>query len=291
MFAKFYRPTFFVVLVAIALLVIIPAVTRHPRSAVVTTTTTTVNSPTSAPTTTVVASSTTTVPHPQSLKIPLNGRTTILVIGDSLGTDLGGGLSLQLEKSPQIRLIQKGKTLTGLSNAWYYNWPRHLKSDLTKYRPQLLIVFVGGNDEQGIEVNGHPATFASTAWRKQYAKNVATMMREATKTGTAVLWVGMPIMDPNGYRQGMQIINSLFARVATTIPGVTFLPTWQFFASHNGQFRFNASVNGKLQAIRTPDGIHPTAVGQGVLATYIIKELRSLYHLRVTPAFPMNFTK
>ena len=288
---RFSRPVVITVLVVVALLFIIPAVARGPRTAV-TSPTTTVRVTTSAPTTTVRSTTTTTTtPVSQTLRVPANGHSTILVIGDSLGTDLGGGLSLQLEKSPKITLVQKGKTLTGLSNAWYYNWPRHLKSDLKKYRPQLLIVFVGGNDEQGIEVNQHPAAFASTTWRKQYAENIATMMGEATKAGSKVLWVGMPIMYPNGYRQGMQIINSLFAHVATTIPGVTFLPTWRFFASRDGQFRFNASVNGKLQAIRTPDGIHPTAVGQGVLATYIVDELRSVYHLRVTPAYPMRFTK
>ena len=46
----------------------------------------------------------------------------------------------------------------------------------------------------------------------------------------------MPIMQPNGYRQGMVLINSVFAKVATTVPGMTFLPTWDLFANAQGQF-------------------------------------------------------
>jgi hypothetical protein len=237
---------------------------------------------------TTTTSTTTTVPQP--IKLPANGHVKILVAGDSLGTDLAGGLGWQLSKSKDVSLIQKGKSSTGLSNSGYFNWPQHLKKYLEQYHPQLVIVFLGGNDEQGIEANGHAYQPYTPGWRTQYAKAVASMMNEAVNAGSAMLWVGMPIMYPNQYRQGMQVINSIFASVAKTKSHVTFLPTWKFFAGSNGQFRFNASVNGKVQLIREPDGIHPSAVGQNVLATYIIKEIHLLYGLHVSAAYPEVFT-
>ena len=45
-----------------------------------------------------------------------------------------------------------------------------------------------------------------------------------------------------------------------------------------------------MQLIREPDGIHPSAVGQNVLATYIIKEIHLLYGLHVSAAYPEVFT-
>jgi hypothetical protein len=252
-------------------------------------TTTTVNTTIGYSTSmTSTSSTTTTVATP--LKVPKSGKFTILEIGDSLGTDLGGGLAHQLEKSPKIRLILEGKSSTGLSNSGFYNWPQHLKTFLAQYHPQLTILLLGGNDEQGTLVNGRAAAFDTPPWRKQYAKNVAAMMDDAINAGSAVLWIGLPIMYPNGYRQGMQVINSIFAKVAKTKQRVTFLPTWKFFANSKGQFRFNAMVDGVQQAIRTSDGIHPTAVGQNVLATYVVQELRILYGLPATPAFPEIFT-
>ena len=138
------------------------------------------------------SSNTTTTTAPQTLNLPKNGHCTILVVGDSLGTDLAGGLGWQLSKSKNVSLVQKGKSSTGLSNSGFFNWPQHLTTYLKQYHPQLLIVFLGGNDEQGIEANGHAYAFNTPGWRTQYAKAVASMMNEATKSGTAVLWVGMP---------------------------------------------------------------------------------------------------
>lgn len=242
-----------------------------------------------------VSSSTLPRPTPTSvihaLPLPPRHHYTVLVIGDSLGTDLAGGLGYQLETSHRVTLVQKGKSETGLSNGWFYNWPRHLRAFLKQYHPQLLIVFLGGNDEQGMNVHGRAAAFATPAWRTQYATNVATMMHEATRAGSAVLWVGMPIMSPNGYRQGMQVVNGIFAAQAAKMPRVTFLPTWNLMANAQGQFKFSAWVNGKYQPVRASDGIHLTAVGQNVIATYVVKEMRHLYRLPVAPHFPMQFVR
>jgi hypothetical protein len=227
----------------------------------------------------------------QTLTLPKSKHLTILEIGDSLGTDLGGGLGLQLEKSHNVTLIQKGKSETGLANGWFYSWPLHLRQFVAQYHPQLLIVFLGGNDEQGMVVNGHAAAFNSPPWRVQYQTNIAQVMNEATMKHCSVLWVGMPIMNPNGYRQGIQVINSLFQKVALTKANVTFLPTWNFMANAKGQFQFSARVNGVVQVLRSSDGIHPTSIGQNVIATYVIQQIRAIYHFPVLPAYPDVFTK
>jgi len=227
----------------------------------------------------------------QTLTLPKSKHLTILEIGDSLGTDLGGGLGLQLEKSHNVTLIQKSKSETGLANGWFYSWPLHLRQFVAQYHPQLLIVFLGGNDEQGMVVNGHAAAFNSPPWRVQYQTNIAQVMNEATLKHCSVLWVGMPVMNPTGYRQGIQVINSLFQKVALTKANVTFLPTWNFMANAKGQFQFSARVNGVVQVLRSPDGIHPTSIGQNVIATYVIQQIRAIYHFPVLPAYPDVFTK
>jgi hypothetical protein len=190
-----------------------------------------------------------------------------------------------------VTLIQKSKSETGLANGWFYNWPLHLRQFVAQYHPQLLIVFLGGNDEQGMVVNGHAAAFNTLPWREQYQKNIAQVMNEATSKHCAVLWVGLPIMNPNGYRQGIQVINSLFQKVALTKANVTFLSTWNFMANAKGQFQFSARVNGVVQVLRSADGIHPTSIGQNVIATYVVQQIRAIYHFPVLPAYPDQFTK
>jgi hypothetical protein len=223
--------------------------------------------------------------------LPSVRHCTFLEIGDSLGTDLGEGLRLQLEKNPGITLVVKTTVATGLTNWWFYNWSGHLKKFLTQYRPQLLIVFLGANDEQAMVVNGHAAPFDTHAWRSKYESNVTTMMKEAAAVHCVVMWVGMPIMNPFGYRQKMQVINSIFSAAALKMPDATFLSTWEFMANAKGNFRFNARVNGKLQSIRTPDGIHLTYMGQNLLATYVVTQLRLTSGLALKPAYPVRFTR
>jgi len=223
--------------------------------------------------------------------LPSTRHCTFLEIGDSLGTDLGEGLRLQLEKNPAVTLVVKTTVAAGLTNSWYYNWPGRLKKFLARYRPQLLIVFLGANDEQAMVVNGHAAPFDTRAWRSKYESNVTTVMEEAAAVHCVVMWVGMPIMNPFGYRQKIQVINSIFSDAALKMPDATFLSTWEFMADAKGNFRFDARVNGKLQSIRTPDGIHLTYMGQNLLATYVVTELRLTYGLALKPAYPVRFTR
>jgi hypothetical protein len=223
--------------------------------------------------------------------LPSTRHCTILEIGDSLGADLGEGLHVQLERNPAATLIVKTTLATGLTNAWYYNWPAHLKKFLSKYRPQVLIVFLGANDEQAMVVNGQAAPFDTRAWRSEYASNVSTVIKEAAAANCVVMWVGMPIMNPFGYRQKMQVINTIFSDASQKMPGATFVPTWNFMADAKGSFRFNARVNGKLQPIRTADGIHLTYMGQNLLATYVVTQLRLNYGLPLKAAFPVRFTQ
>jgi hypothetical protein len=278
-------------LIVTSIVVLAVSLNGNAASTLSTTTTSSVGSTSTSTSSTTSTTSTTTTTIPQTLTLPKNKHLTILEIGDSLGTDLGGGLGLQLEKSRNVTLIQKGKSETGLANGWFYSWPLHLRQFVAQYHPQLLIVFLGGNDEQGMVVNGHAAAFNTPPWRVQYQQNIAQVMNEATMKHCSVLWVGMPIMNPNGYRQGIQVINSLFQKVALTKANVTFLPTWNLMANAKGQFQFSARVNGVVQVLRSPDGIHPTSIGQNVIATYVIQQIRAIYHFPVLPAYPDVFTK
>ena len=68
------------------------------------------------------------------------GHCKVLEIGDSLGNDLGWGLSRELASTHALKLVQKDKSASGLVTAWFYNWPHHLKTLLKQYHPDLLIV-------------------------------------------------------------------------------------------------------------------------------------------------------
>jgi len=203
---------------------------------------------------------------------------TILEIGDSLGSELGWGLQRDLANDPWITFDQMDKASTGLSNSWFYNWPVQLHSFLATYRPNLLIVCLGGNDEQNINDHGTIEDFGTPAWKKTYGSFIQQILGMARQAGSYVLWVGMPVMQPYEYNLGMQLLNAQFAANVSGRPGTVYLPTWQLLAGPRGQFQESAPVNGVMSVLRSPDGIHFSMAGEDVFSTYVARELGTIFH-------------
>ena len=258
--------------------------------------------PTTVPTASVVPGAVTgavTAPHAQgpcgfslaasAVSAPV-GQCTVLEIGDSLGNDLGWGLQREVSPGSGLRLIQMDKSASGLANTSFYDWPAQLAVYLRQYHPQLVLVSLGGDDEQGMWVNGSAVQFPSPAWQSAYQGRVRQIAREATASGAYLLWVGMPVMQPSYYNQGIEILDSIFRTVVPTLPNATFVSTWTLFANPQGAFQADAKVNGQSAALREQDGIHYSYVGENVVATYVLREMAQIYHVQITPRDPAVIT-
>ena len=75
----------------------------------------------------------------------------MLEIGDSLGNDLGWGMARQLGHDHEVRLVQADKSSSGLLTPWFYDWAQKEKVLLAQYKPQLVIITFGANDEQNLK--------------------------------------------------------------------------------------------------------------------------------------------
>ncbi|MGC8509483.1 MAG: DUF459 domain-containing protein [Acidimicrobiales bacterium] len=226
----------------------------------------------------------------RSVPVRVIGHCTVLEIGDSLGSDLGWGLARQLGSERGVSLVQADRSSTGLVTTWYYDWPRHLAALLATVHPDLTIVCVGGNDEQGLTSNGATYAFATPGWRNAYRSRVRAIDLLATRARSYVLWVGLPIMEPYGYRQGAAILDSIYRSVAATVAGVTYLSTWRLFADAAGHYRATAPVNHVVTALRSPDGIHFTVAGEDVFATDVARVVAEVYHVRLALSGPASIT-
>jgi lysophospholipase L1-like esterase len=218
------------------------------------------------------------------------GRCTVLEIGDSIGGDLGWGLARRLHPGAGLDLVQADKSSTGLDNTAFWNWPAELATDLAHDHPQLVIVSMGGNDEQGLYVNGSAVEFPSAAWKVAYVARVRQIVHEATSAGAYVLWVGMPIMQQPEFSEGMLVLNSLYRQGTASDPNATFLSVWSLFADPAGQYAASADVNGSSMTLREPDGVHYSFAGEDVIATYVLAHLATIFHVRITPVAPAVIT-
>jgi hypothetical protein len=228
----------------------------------------------SAPSSTSTTTTTTTLGPVKEVA----GKVNVLEIGDSLGIDLGWGLQWALRNDSHVRLFADAKGDTGLSNALYYNWPAVLRSLIASTHPQIVVIFLGGNDAQGLSPGGE--AYGTAAWEAGYRQRVAEMMNEATAAGARVLWVGMPIMQPTNFSAEMAHMDTIYRSEASLHKGVTYFSSWQIFATPTGQYNGGTTdVAGYPSPLRDPDGIHLATGGAYLLGQRVVEEMRSLYKL------------
>jgi hypothetical protein len=243
--------------------------------------------PTSAPsstkggshhTTTSSSSSTTTT----STTLALTGDIPVLEIGDSLGEDLGFGLSYEFANDPHIHFYADAVGDTGLVRPDFYNWPAHLASELASDHPKVVIVFLGANDSQNIATSSGVDQFGSAAWKAAYAGRVGQIMTEATAAGARVIWVGMPVMEDPTLSSNMAMMDSIFQSEAATHKGVIYLSSWPIFSNSAGQYTSTKTgPSGQTWVLRDPDGIHLDSDGGDLLAAAVVEKMNSSFGLHL----------
>lgn len=218
------------------------------------------------------------------------GSCTVLEIGDSLGNDLGWGLAGHVGPSSGLDLVQLDRSATGLANSSFYNWPAELAVGLSEYHPQLVLVSLGGNDEQGLDVDGSAVEFLTPAWESAYVDRIQQLVSEAAASGAYVMWVGLPVMEQHSYSAGIETLNSLYQQALAQTPTASFVSTWSLFANPQGLFQTQAVVDGTATALRQSDGVHYSEAGEAVIATYVINQMAQIYHVHLAPIAPAVIT-
>ena len=219
---------------------------------------------------TVTGSPTPTEPVVQDTKIRRPTPTSelrIAVVGDSLAAGLG--VYLEREFRPAlVQVLRQGRVSTGLSRLDYFDWMTALAKIETAYRPDLVVVMIGDNDNQSLLTPGGQvaAEIGSFEWPVKYEGRVEDFTRIAVDAGSHVAWVGLPIVQRKERWQVMQRQNEVFERVVDATPNALYVDTWDRFATREGQYTPFYWEDGKVELIRTSDGLHFNPRGYELLA-------------------------
>jgi hypothetical protein len=219
---------------------------------------------------TVSASPPPTEPVVQDTKIrrptPTN-ELRIAVVGDSLAAGLG--VYLEREFRPAlVQVLRQGRVSTGLSRLDYFDWMTAMRKIESNYRPDLVVVMIGDNDNQSLLTPGNQviAEIGSFEWPQKYEGRVEEFTRIAVDSGSHVAWVGLPIVQRKERWQVIQRQNEIFERVVDATPNALFVDTWDRFATRDGQYTPFYWESGKIELIRTSDGLHFNPRGYELLA-------------------------
>jgi hypothetical protein len=207
----------------------------------------------------------------------------VLVIGDSIGIDLGQPLVADLSATGVAMATLDGRIDTGLSRPDYFNWPAELSVDLANDRPRLVVVMMGANDPQSLVAPTGDGTtaYGAPGWAAGYGQRVNALIAEANAAGAHVLWVGMPPMARSDLNAGMQVLNSVVETQVVADPsGATFLASTAVLGDAQGNYTaYLPDSSGAEVNVRTPDGTHLSPDGGERLSQAVLTAMRSQLHI------------
>jgi uncharacterized protein len=207
-----------------------------------------------------------------TLRVPTpSNKLRVAVIGDSLSQGLGPAIERWMNPSV-VRVLSLGRQSTGLSREDYFNWEAGMRQIVEEFRPDLVFVLLGSNDAQAqISRDGTSIPVGSVRWLEGYRERAANLLGEATRAGTRVVWVGIPIVKDRRHWDFYRRVNDIYRETASADPLGTYLDAWTPFEGRDGGYTaFIRNDRGDLVEVRASDGVHFTQVGYSFLAKMAI---------------------
>jgi hypothetical protein len=157
-----------------------------------------------------------------------------------------------------------------------------MRKIVTEFRPDLVFVMLGSNDDQAqITPEGDAVRLGSTEWVQGYRERAAAFLQEATSAGTRVVWVGIPVVAERQRWEFYRRVNDIYEDVALDAgPFATYVDAWRLFQGRDGGYTaYLRNDRGDLQQMRAGDGLHFTPTGYGYLGRSAIQAAAEAFGL------------
>ncbi len=199
-----------------------------------------------------------------------DGRTTVVVFGDSQAQGLAVALQRVLIQDPRYRILNRthpGAALVHGENEWLAPVARFASRE----RADIAVAMFGANDRLDMRVErGAILRFRTDEWRAAYAARADKILTLLGNAGLRVIWCGNPIARSPIYSTDMSYINDIYAEETARF-GAQFVPLWSVIADEQGRFAaYGKDRLGITQRLRGDDGIHFTAAGYELIAEKLI---------------------
>jgi hypothetical protein len=209
-----------------------------------------------------------------------DAKLRVAVVGDSLSQGLGPAIASWFD--PDVaRVLPLGRQSTGLARQDYFNWRSAMRQIEEEFRPDLVFVMLGSNDNQAqVTPDGQDIPVGSVEWVEAYRERAAAFLHEATSNGSHVVWVGIPVVQEHRRWEFYRRVNAIYEQTAAADPLATYVDAWELFQARDGEYSaYLRNERGVLQQMRTGDGLHMTPTGYGYLAREAIRAAADVFDL------------
>lgn len=204
---------------------------------------------------------------------------TILVVGDFMAGSLAKDLETVFAENASVKVADRSKGSSGFVRDDFYNWPAEIGTLLETEKPAAIVVMLGSNDRQQMQIGEVREAPRSEAWTKEYENRTLAFGKHISTSKVPFLWVGMPAFRSGKMTSDMLAFNEIY-RASAEQSGGEFVDIWDGFVDENGAFITRGpDINGQLVTLRADDGINFTRAGKRKLAFYTEKPLLKILGL------------
>ncbi|HLO51826.1 MAG TPA: DUF459 domain-containing protein [Kamptonema sp.] len=201
---------------------------------------------------------------------------SFLFVGDSIMLDLGTQIQYALRKDYQLTNARLDyKVSSGLNRIDYYDWYARTTKVINDYKPDVLVIMFGGNDDQDIiDSQGKYRAALTEEWKKAYRERVEKYAKLVSLSSVRkVYWIGQPMSNRQRYQKYFLILNNIYSQVSKSYPKIKFISTWETFSEGGKYATVVADRAGKKRYVKVNDGVHFTTHGAKIIGDLIIDKM------------------
>jgi hypothetical protein len=198
----------------------------------------------------------------------------ILVIGDFLAAGLAGGLTEAFAQAPGLRVVNAANGDSGLVRDDFHDWDAEVGPLIDLHKPSAVVVLIGTNDRQAMQVAGQREAVLTPAWTGEYRRRAQSLASAVTGRQVPLFWVSQLPQRASSANAGMLALNDIFRDVTgSTRTDLQYVDVWEGFVDEGGRFMERGpDINGQTVALRSGQ-VNVTRAGFRKVAFYVERVL------------------
>jgi uncharacterized protein len=216
-------------------------------------------------------------------KPKIDPSTYVVVFGDALADLVGQGLDDGFSETPDVAVVRKVRSDTGLARSEVADWPRQIQEILNGgQKISLAVVMLGTNDRQPIKEGDASYDVLTDRWQDLYRQRVDAVARVFQERAIPLVWVGLPPMKNDQLSADLIAMNEIIRESVERLGG-SYVDIWPGFVDEENRYTATGpDVNGQASRLRASDGVLFSRAGSRKAAHFADTEIKRILDAKRT---------
>lgn len=196
----------------------------------------------------------------------------VVVLGDSIMRALSHSLAREFDRYDGFKVVSFTYLGSGLARLDTFDWLGKIDAMMQAHKPTIVIMMIGTNDKQAIQVQSSVMQPDTPEWKQEYARRVGSAMDRMIKGGAkTVYWIEIPDMPKQELQEAGFMFNGMIRAQAAVRPTVTVVASSSILSKTPGVYTsYLVDHTGKVLQVRNQDRVHLSREGADLLARHIV---------------------